>query len=366
MMSSMSPRTIRSRVSAARTREKLQSYEKPVKGVLLMITYCLHYSLSIVFVMMLYERVPELYPYPMMFMRSCMSLCFLLLLMNVRLKKKVWDSIPRKEGLSLIVKTFTCGSIKNMITFQTVRYIPATIIMTINSMQSIFLFIFAFLILKETIRKFDILIMVLLVLGITTVVLGDDSNLDLATSNPVVPYYILYVLLALNLLLSANMTIVMRKIKKYDAYVFSWYSELFTVPVSLVIMLSMGRSFTIYGQFDGVAWLYICMAAITNVTSEIVKFKALKFAKATALEIYQPICVLFQLLFDVTVFKFGYTALQFGAIAFVGLVYFAYGLKYQMVDRKRREKRAYSKKTASTMSMTISGRTVIRNKSLNL
>ena len=105
------------------------------------------------------------------------------------------------------------------------------------------------------------------------------------------------------------MTIVMRKIKKYDTHVFSWYTELFTVPASLVIMLSMGRSFTIYGQFDGVAWLYICMAAITNVTSELIKFKALKHAKATALEIYQTICVLFQLLFDVTVFKFGYTAL---------------------------------------------------------
>ena len=63
------------------------------------------------------------------------------------------------------------------------------------------------------------------------------------------------------------------------------------------------------------------------------RFKALKLAKATTLEIFHPLTVLFQFIFDVTLFKIAFSPLQYGAIGFLGLLYIVRGVKYASVDR---------------------------------
>ena len=85
-------------------------------------------AVDLVLIMLLYERVPSLSPYPMMFMRSLISLCLLLVILNVNLKKKVWDNIKRKDALPFIARTYICGTVKNMINFEAARYVPGTFV----------------------------------------------------------------------------------------------------------------------------------------------------------------------------------------------------------------------------------------------
>ena len=90
------------------------------------------------------------------------------------------------------------------------------------------------------------------------------------------------------------------------------------------------------------------------------RFKALKLAKATTLEIFHPLTVLFQFIFDVTLFKIAFSPVQYGAIGFLGLLYIVRGVKYALVDRKRRKKRRQS---GLAFSASVSGYNLSHRKS---
>lgn len=69
----------------------------------------------------------------------------------------------------------------------------------------------AFLILKEEIRKFDWLIMILTLIGTFAVILGGTATAsDDEEIQPAVPYFVLYILLMLVPFLSAGGMIAMR------------------------------------------------------------------------------------------------------------------------------------------------------------
>ena len=70
--------------------------------------------------------------------------------------------------------------------------------------------VLAFLILKEEIRKFDLLIMVLTLLGTFAVILGGTATASDESVAPAVPYFVLYILLMLVPFLSAGGMIAMR------------------------------------------------------------------------------------------------------------------------------------------------------------
>ena len=70
--------------------------------------------------------------------------------------------------------------------------------------------VLAFLILKEEIRKFDLLIMVLTLLGTFAVILGGTATASDEQVAPAVPYFVLYILLMLVPFLSAGGMIAMR------------------------------------------------------------------------------------------------------------------------------------------------------------
>lgn len=70
--------------------------------------------------------------------------------------------------------------------------------------------VLAFLILKEEIRKFDLLIMILTLLGTFAVILGGTATASDEQVQPAVPYFVLYILLMLVPFLSAGGMIAMR------------------------------------------------------------------------------------------------------------------------------------------------------------
>ena len=56
------------------------------------------------------------------------------------------------------------------------KYIPLTIISIVINMAPIFVFLLAFLILKEAIKRYDLLMMILTLVGILAVILGSDKE----------------------------------------------------------------------------------------------------------------------------------------------------------------------------------------------
>ena len=74
-----------------------------------------------------------------------------------------------------------------------------------------------------------------------------------------------------------------------------------------MMMFILGKSWAIYSTFDWIAWMWLFLAAFTNVYGETFRFMALKKTKATTLQVFDPSCILFQFIFDETVFHVKYT-----------------------------------------------------------
>ena len=87
--------------------------------------------------------------------------------------------------------------------YSVTKYIPLTIISIVNNLSPIIVCVLAFAILREQIRGFDILMMLLTLVGIFgTILLAAPSDDDAA--DPFLPMYVLYILLLCNPFLSAG------------------------------------------------------------------------------------------------------------------------------------------------------------------
>lgn len=124
---------------------------------------------------MLYNRNPDLKPFPLLFIRSAWGIAIMMTTINVRLKKDTYDTVSKDQVGSLIFKTFT-GTTTNMINYSVTKYIPLTIISIVANLAPIIVVVFAFLILKETIRRFDLAMMLLTLVGIFAVIFGGNDT----------------------------------------------------------------------------------------------------------------------------------------------------------------------------------------------
>ena len=149
--------------------------------------------------------------------------------------------------------------------------------------------------------------MLLTLIGIFVIILGGDNENKNDKTEPVLPYFVLYILLLLNPFLSAGGTIAMRKMKKFHDSVVSWYLQWAVLICCAIAMVSEGLSFSIYKEFDWQSWLLSVATAATSVYSETMRFKALKLQKASALQKLIPLTTLFQFVFDVALFHIHYT-----------------------------------------------------------
>ena len=125
-----------------------------------------------------------------------------------------------------------------MINYSVTKYIPLTIISIVSNLAPIIVVVLAFLILKEVIRKFDLLMMMMTLVGIFGVILGGDDENESSDEDPALPFLVLYILLMLNPFLSAGGTIAMRKMKKFGDATVSWYLQWAVLISSALIMLA--------------------------------------------------------------------------------------------------------------------------------
>ena len=64
----------------------------------------------------------------------------------------------------------------NVIQFSVVKYIPMTVISIVYNMCPIISIVFAFLLLKEKIKTFEVIMVIFLIAGVVTVVTGADGD----------------------------------------------------------------------------------------------------------------------------------------------------------------------------------------------
>ena len=116
----------------------------------------------------------------------------------------------------------------------------------VNNMAPPITVLLAFCLLKEKIKKFEMLMLAMTVSGILIVVIGGSSS-DASASDglPVISHsttLILYGILFFNPVLSAFGTISMRKMKKFHEAVVSFYLNWSIGISSVIVVFALGQS----------------------------------------------------------------------------------------------------------------------------
>ena len=193
-MSKKSGMTLKSAQSKAATERALKKVSKasnPALGTTLFIIYCGIKTISYVLSTMLYNRINslkvgdycdeyDLSPFQYLFMRSGIGIVLIAGSVNKNLKKDTWDCVTRDGVGSLIGKTFT-GTTTNIINYMLPKYLPLTLISVVNNMSPVIVVTLAYLILKETLKKFEWLMLAFTIGGIIVYVSfplkgADDPN----------------------------------------------------------------------------------------------------------------------------------------------------------------------------------------------
>ena len=235
-------------------------------GALIYILYTILYSLGFLFSTLLYDRNEDLNSFQMLTMRASFSILLMMVFVNVKLKKAVWDGVDRKSSCPLFFRSVQ-GSLTNVINFTAAEVVPLTMISIVNNMGPVCQVILAYFILKESLRCFEILMLVLTVVGIFVVVIFADSE-DSDTSDVSKAFkYIVYGFLICNPLMSAGGSIAMRKMKKFHDAVVSWYLNWTVLILSVTICLAAGYGFQPIVNFDWVSWCLSFGTGVFGVTS---------------------------------------------------------------------------------------------------
>lgn len=163
----------------------------------------------------------------------------------------------------------TQGSVTNIINYSVTKYLSLTFIAIVNNLTPPLTMVVAFCVLKEKIKRFEIIMIVLTVAAIMTTVIGSaggEPSTNLPEASPALRWTMLGALM-FNPFLSAAGTISMRKMKKFHEAVVSWYLNWSILLSSLLVILIMGSGFKPIGQFDWVSWLLSFATGLTGVTS---------------------------------------------------------------------------------------------------
>ena len=94
--------------------DNTEQNDQPVKGVIFFVVFTFVKALSYVVTKILYDREPNLQPFPMLLMRSVFGILLMAGMMNVKLKRDTWDSVTRDKVGSLLFKT-VASSLTNII-----------------------------------------------------------------------------------------------------------------------------------------------------------------------------------------------------------------------------------------------------------
>lgn len=159
-------------VSAARVERKLAKKQEdgkdnPRAGVMWYLFYCFIKALAMICASLIFDRnssktdpTRNLQPFQMIFARSSIALITMVLWQNVGLKKAVWDGVKGPQVKALIFRS-SQGAITNTIGFSLTKYLPLTMIAIFGGLGPIFTVILAYLLLKETIKCFELVILLL-------------------------------------------------------------------------------------------------------------------------------------------------------------------------------------------------------------
>lgn len=119
----------------------------------------------------MYEQQPLLTPFQLLAYRALFSTLINVIMVNVKAKEVLWDSIPSGSGKTLIFRIFL-SNLSLFITFYSIRHFELTAVAMVNNFATFVILIFGWLLLSEKVTKFTFITLLLSFFGTLIVLMG--------------------------------------------------------------------------------------------------------------------------------------------------------------------------------------------------
>ncbi len=131
----------------------------------------------------------------------------------------------------------------------------------------------------------------------------------------------------------------MRKMRRLPEIVCATYSNITLSVLSAVVMLIHKESFSIFFDFSFETWVLIVVSSALTVLSSTTKFTALKFQKASDLQVLAFVPNLWQFLIDLIIINLSFSNMQLVGFALLFLFYGAQSLSYLSTKMSKKKVR---------------------------
>ena len=138
----------------------------------------------------------------------------------------------------------------------------------------------------------------------------------------------------------------MRKMAKFSEYTVSFYLNFSTMMLSLLCLgiVDGKHMFDVLPYFNWQSWVLITLAGVCCIIQQVLRFKALRYQKASVLQKYTPLITLWQFFADLALFGVRYSALTYSGFALLFSAYIVQILYFFCYEKKREEEQKRKRK----------------------
>ncbi len=183
----------------------------------------------------IYDRYPSINPFQLVLIRSCFSLVYLLIGMNVKVKQLFIDEYRREFTGPLIFRSLQ-SSISSIINMVAVYYIDVVVVSLVNNTTPVFVCLLAMCFLGERLKIAEVVFMTMTFVCIIVIIAGEGTS---TTSNSYtfkeVP--LVYIAMFCNPILSAGGSIAQKKLSAMSELTATFWPQLCTALVCLVFLI---------------------------------------------------------------------------------------------------------------------------------
>ena len=132
---------------------------------------------------LLFTRTPNLNPTQLLFMRSIVTACIFLGLMNTQIKYYLYTSIERKL-LSQLTLRVTIALTMLVCIYTSVKYLPLVYVSLSSNLGPLVTALFSYFLIRVRVAKIDIIILIVSFIGVAILITGtvqDPSFVEISS-----------------------------------------------------------------------------------------------------------------------------------------------------------------------------------------
>ena len=256
-------------------------------------------------------------------------------MVNIDVKKKLWDPIDCKTLPSLIFRCLQGGA-SVYISFSSTNFFNVSTVGIVCSLKPIIACLLGVMILRESMSIKDVVMMSGVFIAVFLVIFGSEgSQQNSMHSNP----WAMVALISQPFLLAGG-DVAMRRMRKMPEELCSGYCNFTLTFLASVYMLATGLSFQFFSTLSTYAWIMLFLSCFLTILGQITKAAAFKYQENTKLQKLTFLQNVWMFGADLFILGITFSGMQLTGFSLLVLFYITEGT-YNVVERRMANKKEF-------------------------